>query len=327
MSVKILVFAEVRNGEIKKAAFEALGVAGKITSETGGSVAAVIVGSGLDGLHDELAGYGATEVFAADAPALKEYSPDGYASIIGRIAAEQGHDIILTPATAMGIDLGPRSAARLDAGMVSDCISLEIVDGEVVYERTIYGGKAVGKFKKAKGEHLVVGLRPNVFPVPEKDDSASAEKKEIAFDLSEDQLLSRVTEILKPESEQVDVTEAAVVVSGGRGMKEPGNFTMLEELAGLFNGAVGASRAAVDADWIPHAHQVGQTGKVVTPDLYIACGISGAIQHQAGMRSAKYIIAINKDPDAPIFKLADFGIVGDLFEVLPKLKEQIKAAM
>ncbi len=324
MSVKILVFAEVRNGEIKKAAFEALGVAGKVAGEAGGSVAAVMIGSGIDGLHGELAGYGGTEVFVSDNPVLKDYSPDGYASIIAQVAGEQGHSIIMVPGTAMGKDLGPRVAAKLEAGMVSDCISLEFADGEVVYERPVFGGKAVGKYKQTGGAHIVAGLRPNVFPVPDKDGSTDIAKTDVQLDIAEDKLLAKVTEILKPESEQLDVTEASIVISGGRGMKEPGNFKIIEELAELLQGAVGASRAAVDADWIPHANQVGQTGKVVTPDLYIACGISGAIQHQAGMRSSKYIIAINKDPDAPIFKLADFGIVGDLFEVLPKIKEQIE---
>ena len=220
-------------------------------------------------------------------------------------------------------DLSGRLAARLGAGMAQDCIEFSIEDSNLVAKRPIYAGKAYATVT-FKGSPQIATARPNVFELNEPDESRSAEVIDAEFSLDDSQLKTRVAEFIQEAGGKVDLTEAEKIVSGGRGMKGPENYKILEELADLIDATVGASRSAVDSGWRPHSDQVGQTGKVVSPNLYIACGISGAIQHLAGMSTSKYIVAINKDPDAPIFQKADYGVVGDLFDVVPALTEEIK---
>jgi len=225
----------------------------------------------------------------------------------------------------MGKDLAPRAAARLGTACASDLTRIDVDEnGTLRGRRPIYSGKAFARIAMSGAQPAVATLRPNAFPSGTPDSARSAEVVRLDPPLSADELRGRVVRLEKPEEQELDVAEASIVVSGGRGLKEPDNFSIIRDLAQALGGAVGASRAVVDAGWIDHAHQVGQTGKVVSPDLYIACGISGAVQHLAGMSSSKVIVAINKDPEAPIFKVAHYGIVGDVFEIVPALTEAVR---
>jgi electron transfer flavoprotein alpha subunit len=225
----------------------------------------------------------------------------------------------------MGRDFLPRTAAALKVGLAQECTEAALVDGLLECIRPIYAGKALARVRLTMVPAMAT-LRPNVFSPAEPDESRSAEAVEFAPELTPEKVRGQVAGIQAGEGQKIELTEADVIVSGGRGMKGPENFPIVQELADVLGGALGASRAAVDAGWIDHQHQVGQTGKTVSPTLYVACGISGAIQHLAGMSSSKFIVAVNKDPEAPIFGVADFGIVGDLFEVVPKLTEEVKKA-
>jgi len=256
---------------------------------------------------------------------LRFYSSEAYGSIVSNIAKEVDASVILMGATAMGKDLGAKVAARLHGPFAGDCIGLKLKeDGTIVATRPIYGGKIVATVVSRKPDFQVVTLRPNVFSVNSCKEGVSPviARYNTIPDLSG--ALAVIREVLSTAGSKVELTEADIIVSGGRGLKEAGHFSLIEALAEALGAAVGASRAAVDAGWKPHNYQVGLTGKTVSPSLYIACGISGAIQHQAGMSSSKYIVAINKDPNAPIFKIANYGIVGDLFEIVPLLTEKIK---
>jgi len=284
---------------------------------------AAVIGSGIEGIAPTLGKYGADRVLVADDNAFKFYSPEGYTRVLAEVIKTRGPSIVLLPASALGKDLAPKLAARLKLGLATECTQLFITDGRLEAQRPVYAGKALIRVR-FETEPQLATLRPNVFPIKELDQPKSPSVEKVKISVSPADLGAIVKEIIPAPGGRVDLTEADVVVSGGRGMKGPENFKLLEELADLLGGAVGASRAAVDAGWRPHSDQVGQTGKVVTPSLYIACGISGAIQHLAGMSSSKCIVAINKDPDAPIFQRADYGIVGDLFEVVPALIEEIK---
>jgi electron transfer flavoprotein alpha subunit len=253
------------------------------------------------------------------------YSPQAFAQALSSLVEEIKPDVIFFSATAMGKDLAPRLAAKLGVSMASDCIQTEVKEGQLEIVRPIYAGKALLSLR-FKSTPQIASLRPNVFPVLEPSgDKGEVIKKDVI--IVEEDIKGRVSEIVREEGAELDVTEADIIVSGGRGMKDPENFDLIREIASLLpHSAVGASRSAVDAGWIDHQHQVGQTGKTVSPNLYLAFGISGAIQHLAGMSSSKYIVAVNKDEEAPIFKVADFGVVGDLFQVIPLLKEEIKKA-
>jgi electron transfer flavoprotein alpha subunit len=315
----ILVFIEQRNGNLRKASLEALSEAKRLASGAGLAVDAVLAGHGIAGKAAELGKYGAGRVFVADEEKLALYSAEGYAAAV-RAAVERSAPVALfMAATALGRDLSGRVAARLGWGCLADVVRVRIEGGAVVATRPVYSGKALATADGA-GKPVVVTLRPNVFPVVVGDGKTEVE----ALPRATGDIRAVVREILAKEGGELDVAEADVIVSGGRGIKGPENFALIRDLAKLLGAAVGASRAVVDAGWIDHAHQVGQTGKVVSPSLYIACGISGAIQHLAGMSSSKVIVAINKDPEAPIFKVADYGIVGDLFQVVPPLIEEIK---
>lgn len=316
----ILVFCELKDGKIRKPSLEALSEARRLADASGKQVGAIFAGGSVVGA-EEAAAYGADVILKAEGPSLAAYSSDGYAHILADAVKSKGASVLLAAATSTGKDVAPRVAARLGAGYAADVTGLAMKDGKLQAQRPVYAGKAFATvdFESAI---QVVTTRPNVFAVVQCPKAGTAE--EISPGVADFKAI--VKEILAKASGKVDLTEADIIVSGGRGMKEGANFKLLEELAEALGGVVGASRAAVDAGWdIPHSMQVGQTGKVVSPTLYIACGISGAIQHVAGMSSSKVIVAINKDPEAPIFKLANYGIVGDLFEVIPELIKAAKA--
>jgi len=313
----ILVFVEQRNSEVRKASLQALSEA----KRQGGVVSAVLPGSGIGDAAAGLGAWGADKVYVADDPNLEVYSSDGYAEVVVKAVEQAQPSAIFFAGTAMGRDLAPTVAARLGVGAIPDAVSLAL-DGETFsVRRPVYSGKAITTVDTAGNTPQVISLRPNVFAAEE----AGGAGEVVALDGLSLSIRAVVKELLEAAGGELDVAEADVIVSGGRGIKGPENFALIKSLADALGGAVGASRAAVDAGWIEHSHQVGQTGKVVSPSLYIAAGISGAIQHLAGMSSSKVIVAINKDPDAPIFKVADYGIVGDLFDVIPPMVEAIKA--
>ncbi|MBI3124532.1 MAG: electron transfer flavoprotein subunit alpha/FixB family protein [Ignavibacteriales bacterium] len=315
---KFLVFIEQRNGQIKKSSYEAAKATSDLAAKLGGTVEAVAVGNEIANL-DSLGGFGVSKVYHLKNDALADYSPSAYTDAVTKFASENGHDTLFFAASSMGKDLAPRISSKLDAGLAIDCVALNVEGSEIVATRPVYAGKALVDVKVTSAKK-VYALRPNVFAAGTPTEA----KAEVAVNnLDSPNLSVKVIEIKKAEG-KLDVAEADIIVSGGRGMKAPEHFAMIEELSQVLGAATGASRAVVDAGWRPHAEQVGQTGKTVSPTLYIALGISGAIQHLAGMRSSKYIVAINKDKDAPIFQIADYGIVGDVFEVLPKFIEEVK---
>jgi electron transfer flavoprotein alpha subunit len=319
--MKILVFAEQRDNKFKKPAFEAVRAARTIADQLGGEVIGLVVGGAVQSIAPALGGYGAAKVAVAEDARLAMYSPTAYASIIAAAATAEQAGVVIFPATAMGKDLAPRVAVKLDAGLASDCIALNVEGGEMVASRPVYAGKALTSVKVASAVKVFT-LRPNVFSAGEAG-SAVAPVEKMTLTLSDRDFACVVKEV-KQSSGKLDVAEADIIVTGGRGMKGPEHFALIEQLADAVGGAVGASRAVVDAGWRPHEEQVGQTGKTVSPSLYIAVGVSGAIQHLAGMSSSKYIVAINKDKDAPIFQVATYGIVGDAFEVVPAFTAEVK---
>ena len=319
----ILAFAEAREGEVRRIAHETIAAARAVGDLLGAEVHAVVLGGGGVGSGAAaLSSFGADLIHVGESDALARYSPEGYTTVVTNLVREQGFDAVIFPTSAMGADLAPRVAARLGVGYASECTGVEVEGGTLVASRPRFAGKLVSRVA-LEGKPAVLSIRSNAYPVVESDRQGEIRKVEISLDAAD--FGAVVREIQAAAGEKLDVGEAPVVVSGGRGLREPANFKMLEELAAAFgNAAVGASRAVVDAGWRPHAEQVGQTGKTVSPKLYIAVGISGAIQHLAGMRTARYVVAINKDPDAPIFKVADYGIVGDLFEIVPRLTEEVR---
>ncbi len=313
----ILVFVEQRNGVVRQASLQAVSEAHR---QAGGDVAAVLVGSGVGGAAPGLGAYGAAKVFVADDPNLALYSSEGYGEAVAKAVEATSPDAVFFAGTAMGRDLAPRVAAILGVDALADVVALEKDGGQFVARRPVYSSKAFATVDSAGSKPQVISLRPNVFAAEETAGSAEV----VALDGLALAIRAVVKELIDTGGGEIDVAEADIIVSGGRGLKGPENFALIRSLADALGGAVGASRAAVDAGWIAHKHQVGQTGKVVSPSLYIAAGISGAIQHLAGMNSSKIIVAINKDPDAPIFKIADYGIVGDLFAVIPPMVEEVK---
>ncbi len=314
---KVFVIAEQRDGRLKKSTFELLGASAAAGNETH----AILLGEGVAGLAAELAHYGANKVHVADHAGLKFYTADAYAQVILGVVKSSGAEIILAGHTPTGRDLMPKLAARLDAGLASDCTSLAFEGATVKVRRPVYSGKATAEVEFIGSGPKLVSMRSNALGVPKPDTSKTAEAVSVAVSLGD--LKTKVTEVVKGASARPDVTEASIVVSGGRSLKTAENFKLLEDMADVVGAAVGASRAAVDAGYRPHRDQVGQTGKVVSPALYVACGISGAIQHLAGMRTSKVIVAINTDSEAPIFQVADYGVVGDLFQVVPALQGEL----
>ena len=322
MAEGILVFVEERQGSVKKASLEALSTARGLADELREEVTALCMGGGDP--TAELAQRGADRVLLARHELLAAYSAEAFAATLVEASARLAPRIILAAATAMGRDFLPRAAARLRAGLAQDCTEVRLVDGQQLEcLRPIYAGKALARVRPVTLPSLAT-LRPNVFALREADPGRSARTEEFVPGLDPAKVRARTVSVESGAGQKVELAEAAVIVSGGRGMKGPDNFQIIQELADALGGAMGASRAAVDAGWIGHQHQVGQTGRTVSPTLYIACGISGAVQHLAGMSSSKCVVAINKDSEAPIFKIADYGIVGDLFEIVPALTRELR---
>lgn len=319
MARKVLVLGEVRDGSLRNVSFEAIAAARTVAE--GGEVVGVLIGETVSVLGKEFLSSGADRVVIVENEKLKQYTSDGYAQAILAVIDQEDPDGLIIGHTALGKDLSPKIAAKLSSGLISDATALEAAGGNIVFTRPIYSGKAFEK-KIVTDGFIFATIRPNNIAPLEKDENRSGEVASLSVDIKD--LRTIIKEVVRKASEGVDLSEAKVIVSGGRGVKSADGFKPLKELAQVLGGAVGASRGACDADYCDYSMQIGQTGKVVTPDLYIACGISGAIQHLAGMSNSKVIVAINKDAEANIFNVADYGIVGDLFEVVPLLTEEFK---
>jgi len=319
MSQTILVFAEQRGGTVKRSVLELIGLARDLSE--GGAVEVALLGSGVAGLAEELSRYGA-RVHLADDAALEHADAGAYVAQLHALVQELQPRAILFSASAMGRDLAPRLAARSKTAFFAECLQLKAAGSEFEARKSMYGGKIFATVRTKGGAALVATVKPGAHPVAEP---VQGSVRTVAVSVP-GASRSKVVAIHREEKDTVDLQEADIVVSGGRGLKGPENFHLVESLARALGGAVGASRAVVDAGWVPHHYQVGQTGVTVSPKLYVAVGISGAIQHLAGMRTSRAIIAINKDPEAPILKTADIGVVGDAFEILPLLTEAVKKA-
>lgn len=318
MASGVLVFAEQREGVLKSTSFESVTLGRKLQSDVGGDLSVVLIGSGISEMAKEFEPYGVDKIYIADDSELNYYDGGRYCEIVVNLLKDINASFFIAVASAMGKDIAPRIASFLDVGLAVDCTNVEIQNGKISATRPIFAGKANIKVNFESDPQMLT-IRPNVFP-SEPVDSKTPEIININAGSSKEP----VNKVEHIQGERPELTEASIIVSGGRGMGGPENFNVTEELADELGAAVGASRAVVDAGWRPHSEQVGQTGKTVSPNLYIACGISGAIQHLAGMSSSKVIVAVNKDAEAPIFKVATYGIVGDLFEVVPKMVEHIK---
>jgi electron transfer flavoprotein alpha subunit len=327
MAQGIMVIAEQRGGTLRKISFELVSEAKRLADQCGQSVAAVMLGSQIGEEAKKLAAYGADTIYVADAPELAAYTPEAYTAVLGDLIKSKEPNIVLGGASQQGKELAARLAARLETGLAMDCVGLRLEGDIAVAKRPMYAGKIYAEVVCETARPQMITGRPNVFAIQEPDAGRSAEIVSVPVSLKPEDLKTKLVEELADQSGKVDLTEATCIISGGRGMKGSEQFEILEKVAAVIGASVGASRSAVDAGWRPHSDQVGQTGKVVNPNLYIACGISGAIQHLAGMGSSKVIVAINKDADAPIFQKADYGIVGDLFEVVPVLEEEFKKIM
>lgn len=324
MAKGIWVFAEHRAGKIKKVVYELLSAGRKLADQTGEEVCALLFGEGVAGLAGPLGEYGADKIYLANDPLLAQYTTDAYSLVLSRLIEEKEPSVVLLGCTVLGRDLAARVAQKVKTGLLTDCTGMELEDGQVVFVRPVYAGKAYVKVVCPESKPVLATVRPNVL-IPEGPQAGrGAEVAQVPVHLEATDLRQVIRDVVMQVSTRPELTEANIIVSGGRGMKGPENYKILEELADVLGAAVGASRAAVDAGWIPQSYQVGQTGKTVSPTLYIACGISGSTMHLAGMRSSKYIVAINKDPEADIFKVADYGIVGDLFEVVPIFTEECR---
>lgn len=317
----IWVWIEHDDGQIAPIGLEALGVARKIASEVGEEVTALVTGQDVGGIADAAFSYGADAVIGADDETLADFRVEAHGPLVARLVEEREPSVLLAGSSINGSDLTAWVAAQLDAGLVPDGTDISVEDGTVSVTRPVYAGKLLSQTKVTEGLQ-VISLRSRAF-APAEETAATGEAEWVEAAVAEDEIPTKVIGIESAGGE-VSLTDARIIVSGGRGVGGPEGFAPIRELADVLDGAVGASRATVDAGWIPYEHQVGQTGKTVSPDLYIANGISGAIQHQAGMRTAKVIVAVNTDPEAPIFKLASYGIVGDLFEVVPALTEEFR---
>ncbi|MBI3304575.1 MAG: electron transfer flavoprotein subunit alpha/FixB family protein [Deltaproteobacteria bacterium] len=315
----VLVFAEHQKGKFPKSTLIALQAGKEAASKLGGNCLAAVLGSGLDALAQELAGYGVTKVIAADDPVLAHYLADAYAAMLEQLIKANDVSLLVATSTAIGKDLLPRVAARLGVSMASDVIAIN-ADG--TFKRPMYAGNAVATVS-LDGPVKVISVRGTAFDAAQPNGQAPIEKVSVSLDAAARKM--QFVEFNETKSDRPNLTEARIVVSGGRGLKSGENFTIyLEPLVDALGAAMGASRAAVDAGFVPNDLQVGQTGKVVAPELYFAVGISGAIQHLAGMKDSKVIVAINKDPEAPIFNVADYGLVADLFKAVPELTEEVK---
>lgn len=321
--MSIAVFVEVREGQAKKASLEALSEARRQADARGLKVVAVVVGSPADQAVEKVNGYRPDKVLLADDTLFAQYSVQGYAAALAAAVRQENAAAVFLSATSMGREVAARTAAKFQGSVLADVTGIDWKD-VLKATRPVYSGKAYAEVQARGDRPAFLTLRPNVFSAATPDPSHKAELQKLDPGVTADQIKGRVVEMHTAVSETVELSEAEVVVSAGRGLRGPENIHLVTDLAKVLRAAVGASRAIVDAGWIDHHFQVGQTGKVVSPTLYIACGISGAIQHLAGMSSSKYIVAINKDADAPIFKIANYGIVGDVFQILPALTEAVR---
>ena len=317
MAQGVFVITEQRDGVFRKVSFEAVSEGRRLADGLGTDLAAAVVGSGVEGIAGELQKYGADKILVADDAALAEYTTDAYTNVIADLVQSLDPAVILIGASVQGKDLSARLAARLDAGLAMDCTAVRLDDGKLTCTRPMFGGKIFAEVE-IESPVQIIAIRPNVMDIAESPKDAAVEKPAVNVG----DMKTSVVEKSMDTGDKIELTEADIIVSGGRGTA--GEFAAIEQLAAALDGAVGASRSAVDEGWRPHSDQVGQTGKVVSPVLYVACGISGAIQHLAGMSTSKFIVAINKDPEAPIFSKADLGIVGDLAEVVPAMTEEVK---
>lgn len=315
---KILVYLELSKNNIKRSSLELITAANSLSSKEN-IFGLIITKNEIN--EDILKKYGLQNLIIVNNLPIDNYSSSAYAKIVNQIARQLNTDLLLFSGNATGLELAPKVSVLLDAAYSADTIGLEKVNDEIIISKPVYAGKAIVKLKLNK-QIKVLTLRPNIFTAKE-DNIENINKEVYNIDISENDFKEKVLEV-KINEGKLDVSEADIIVSGGRGIKGPENYYLIEDLAKVLGGAVGASRAVVDAGWRPHSEQVGQTGKTVSPNLYVAVGISGAVQHLAGMSSSKYILAINKDKEAPIFKVADYGIVGDIFQVVPKLIQKIK---
>ncbi len=317
MAQSVLAIAEQSECIFRKVTYESLSEGRRIADQMGCELAVLVLGHNIEDISKELGQFGADRIILADDPSLVEYLPDAYGNVVADVINKETPDVVILGASTQGKDIAARLSARLDAPLVTDCVAVRFENNELTATRYMYGGKILADVV-LDGTPQILAIRPNALIIANADGRGSIEKIEVDIG-------STVVKFIEKnlETGKVELTEADIVVSGGRGMGGP-DFSALEELAKLLNGAVGASRSAVDEGWRSASDQVGQTGKVVSPNLYIACGISGAIQHLAGMSSSKVIVAINKDPEAPIFSKADYGIEGDLFEIVPSISEEIK---
>lgn len=322
----VWVFAEQRQGKLMVTALELLGEGRKLADKLGVELSAVLLGSEIDDICEELIYFGADRVIYADNPLLKNYTTDGYTNVITDLVNDKKPEIIIIGATNIGRDLAPRVSARLNTGLTADCTKLDIDEEQriLLQTRPAFGGNIMATIITPNHRPQMSTVRPGVMKKLEMDKNRKGIVEKVKVDLQEGDLRVKVEEIVKSAKQIVNLVEAEYIVSGGRGLGNPEGFKLIKELADALGGVVGSSRAAVDAGWISHDHQVGQTGKTVRPKVYVACGISGAIQHLAGMQNSDCIIAINKNPDAPIFQVADYGIVGDLYKVIPMLIEEVK---
>lgn len=322
----VLIFAEHQDGKLKKTSLELASKGAELAAKIGGICEAVLIGNGVEGLANELAPYGVKKVTVLSSPKLDKYSTLGFVNALAGYIKESNPDIVLGTASPAGRDFFPRLAARLETGLAADSVDLKIDgDGKLLATHPIYSGKALVDVKIPNSKPQMALIRPNSFGIGAAQAGATAEV--LKKDVDPGDIKAEMKELQKGASDKVDLTEAEIIVSGGRAMKEAANFKILQELADVIGATVGASRAAVDSGYAPHDMQVGQTGKVVNPKLYMAFGISGAIQHLAGMRTSKIIVAVNKDAEAPIFQKADYGIVGDLFEIVPLLTAEFKKTL
>ena len=317
MAQGVFAITEQRDGELRKVSLEAVSEGRRIADGLGADLTAVVLGSGIEGLAEELKKYGPDKICVADDPALADYTTDAYANILSGLIQSADPAVVILGASAQGKDLAGRLAARLDAGVAMDCTAIKLDNGSLTYTRPMFGGKIVADVE-IDGALQIVAIRPNVMDIAEVAKDSAIDKA--AVEVGE--VKTTVTEKVMDTGDKIELTEADIIVSGGRGTG--GDYAAIEALAAELGAAVGASRSAVDEGWRPHSDQVGQTGKTVSPTLYVACGISGAIQHLAGMSTSKYIVAINKDEEAPIFSKADFGVAGDLFDVVPAFTEEVK---
>jgi len=322
----VMVFAEQREGKLESVGLELLGEGRKLAEKLGVETSAVLIGGkDIESQAKELIAFGADKVYLATDDNLKNYSTLPYATVMAEIINKYKPEVVLLGATTIGRDLAARLAVRIKTGLTADCTGLSIGDDRNLHQtRPAFGGNIMATIMTEKHRPQMATVRPKVMKKMEKDNSRKGEVIKVDAKVSPDDLKVKILEIIKDSTVKVNLAEAEIIVSGGRGLQEAKHFSLVEELAEVLGGAVGASRATVDAGWISSHHQVGQTGKTVCPKIYIACGISGAVQHLAGMSSSDTIIAINKDPEAPIFKVCTYGIVGDLFEVVPALTKKLK---